>query len=99
MDFLGIGPLEMVILLVVALFVFGPEKAVRAARTLGRLSRQLTKSTLEITRSIEAEVDAVSKPTVSAENSGNTTSSTSASISITTAPAREEGRKITSGSS
>ena len=44
MDFLGIGPLELVFVLIIALIVLGPKDMVKAGRTIGRLLRNLITS-------------------------------------------------------
>jgi Sec-independent protein translocase protein TatA len=44
MEFLGIGPLELVLILVVALIVLGPKDMVKAGRTLGRTLRTIVTS-------------------------------------------------------
>jgi sec-independent protein translocase protein TatB len=41
MDFLGVGPLELVFILVIALIVLGPRDIAKFARTAGRLLNQL----------------------------------------------------------
>jgi len=44
MDILGIGPLELVFILLIALIVLGPNDMVKAGRTLGRFLRKLVTS-------------------------------------------------------
>lgn len=44
MDILGIGPLELVFIILIAIIIFGPKDLVKAGRTLGRLLRQILKS-------------------------------------------------------
>jgi sec-independent protein translocase protein TatB len=44
MDFLGIGPLELVFILIIALIILGPKDMVKAGRTIGRLLRNLITS-------------------------------------------------------
>ncbi len=44
MDILGIGPLEFVFVLLIALIVLGPNDMVKAGRTLGRFLRKLVTS-------------------------------------------------------
>ena len=39
MDFLGVGPLELVFIILIALIVLGPKDMVKAGRTLGRFMR------------------------------------------------------------
>jgi Sec-independent protein translocase protein TatA len=45
MDILGIGPLELIFILIIALIVLGPSDMVKAGRTIGRFLRQVVTST------------------------------------------------------
>lgn len=56
------GTGELLIVLVVALIVFGPEKMVGTARSLGRFSRSISRAGKEFTRKLENEVDLADKP-------------------------------------
>ena len=62
MDLFGMGIGELLILLVVALIVFGPEKMVDAARSLGRFSRRISQAGKEFTQQLENEIDLADKP-------------------------------------
>jgi Sec-independent protein translocase protein TatA len=44
MEFLGVGPLELFFILVIALIVLGPADMVKAGRTLGRVMRKIVTS-------------------------------------------------------
>jgi Sec-independent protein translocase protein TatA len=44
MDFLGIGPLELVFIILIAIIIFGPNDIVKAGKTAGKYLRQLVKS-------------------------------------------------------
>ena len=44
MDILGIGPLELIFILIIALIVLGPSDMVKAGKTVGRLLRQVVTS-------------------------------------------------------
>ena len=44
MDFLGIGPLELVLILIIALIVLGPNDMVKTGRTIGKFLRQIVTS-------------------------------------------------------
>jgi Sec-independent protein translocase protein TatA len=44
MDILGIGPLELIFILIIALIVLGPSDMVKAGRTVGRFLRQVITS-------------------------------------------------------
>jgi sec-independent protein translocase protein TatB len=44
MDILGIGPLELIFILIIALIVLGPTDMVKAGRTIGKFLRQIVTS-------------------------------------------------------
>jgi Sec-independent protein translocase protein TatA len=44
MDILGIGPLELIFILIIALIVLGPSDMVKAGRTIGRFLRNIVTS-------------------------------------------------------
>lgn len=41
MDFLGIGPMELLFIILIALIVLGPKDMLQASRTIGKLLRKL----------------------------------------------------------
>lgn len=61
MDFFGIGPLELLIILVVALLVFGPKKLPEIGSVLGKAIREFRKATTEISQNISREMEASKK--------------------------------------
>lgn len=44
MDILGVGPLELIFILLIALIVLGPNDMIKAGRTLGRILRRIVTS-------------------------------------------------------
>lgn len=46
MQFLGIGPLEFLLIIVIAIIVLGPKGMIKAARETGRMIRKLIRSPL-----------------------------------------------------
>jgi sec-independent protein translocase protein TatB len=44
MDILGIGPMELVFIVIIALIVLGPKDMARAGRTIGKFLRDIVKS-------------------------------------------------------
>ncbi|MEW6033508.1 MAG: twin-arginine translocase TatA/TatE family subunit [Chloroflexota bacterium] len=62
MDLFGMGPGEILIILVVALLVFGPERIVDVGRSLGRFSRRVSQAGRDFTRALEEEVDSSKAP-------------------------------------
>jgi len=57
-DFLNVGPWELVLVLIVAILVAGPKRMVEISRTLGRVSRQLRDLSREFTAALQAEIQA-----------------------------------------
>lgn len=44
MDFLGIGPLELVIVFIIILLILGPNEMVKTGKTLGEMFRKISRS-------------------------------------------------------
>lgn len=44
MDFLGIGPLEIIFILLIALIIFGPKDIIKASQSAGRFLRKMIMS-------------------------------------------------------
>jgi len=61
MDFFGIGLGEILLIIVVALIIFGPGKIPEIARTLGNITRSLRKTTSDFTTSLTKEMNAAEK--------------------------------------
>ena len=57
MNFLGMGSLEVFVILVIAFLFLGPGKMVEAARTLGKLVAQVRRMTAELPDMIDGEID------------------------------------------
>ena len=57
MNFFGIGGGEVVLVLVVALIIWGPKRLPEIARTLGKTMNMLKKSTNDLTSQITRELD------------------------------------------
>ena len=55
MDFLGMGTLEILVVLLIALAVFGPERMVDIARKLGRFVRGISRVGSELTKTLSEE--------------------------------------------
>jgi len=56
-DFLNVGPWELIVVLIIAILVVGPERMVEIARKLGQYSRQLRQLSNEFLATLQAEVD------------------------------------------
>jgi Sec-independent protein translocase protein TatA len=60
-DFLNVGPWELVLVLLIAILVAGPKRMVEIARTMGQFSRQLRDLSREFTSALQAEVQAAER--------------------------------------
>lgn len=61
MEFLGMGPLEIVIVLVVALIAFGPGRLPQLARNLGKGIQAFKRATTDLTAEVTKEFDDLDK--------------------------------------
>jgi sec-independent protein translocase protein TatA len=57
MDFLGIGFGEIILILIVALIIWGPKRLPEIAHTLGRTVRALRKAANDFTSQVTREID------------------------------------------
>jgi sec-independent protein translocase protein TatA len=61
MDFFGIGFGEILLIIIIALIIFGPGRIPEIARTIGRITRSLHKATTDLTTSLTQEMDTAEK--------------------------------------
>jgi Sec-independent protein translocase protein TatA len=59
MDFFGIGPWEIVLILILALIILGPGKLTETAKTLGKIVRSIRKTSAEFTAAVTREMNKV----------------------------------------
>ncbi|MDP6043193.1 MAG: Sec-independent protein translocase protein TatB [Dehalococcoidales bacterium] len=57
MDFFGIGISEILLILVIALMIWGPKRLPEIARTLGKMTRTLKKTSYNLTSQVTRELD------------------------------------------
>ena len=57
MDFFGIGMGEILLIILVALVIWGPKRIPEITRTLGRLSRTLKRVSHDFTAELTGEID------------------------------------------
>ena len=57
MDFFGIGFGEVLLILIVALIIWGPKRLPEIARTLGKTMRALRRATYDLTSAVTKEID------------------------------------------
>jgi len=61
MDFFGMGTGEILLILVLALIIWGPNKLPEIARTMGRTIRALRKATFDLTSEVTKEIEGKEK--------------------------------------
>ena len=57
MDFLGIGGWEVLLILVIAVIVWGPRRMAEIGRTLGKIVRTVKKATFDLTAQVTKELE------------------------------------------
>ncbi len=62
MDILGIGPMELILILIVALMVFGPDRLPTIGSKLGRAMRDMRRATRAISEEISSTRAAIENP-------------------------------------
>jgi len=71
MGFLGIGTWEVLLILVVALVIWGPGRLPEIARTMGKTVRALKKASFDLTSIVTKEIEKeTNPPPQSEENPG-----------------------------
>ena len=61
MDFFGMGMWEVLLVLVVALIIWGPGRIAEIGKTLGKMARALKKATFDLTAQVTKEVEGEDK--------------------------------------
>ena len=79
MDFLGIGSLEVLAILLVAFLVLGPTRMAEVARSLGNFIRDVRRTTGEIPAMLALEEEEAAKRSSEAERAGTTPKDAAAS--------------------
>jgi len=57
MDFFGIGPMEILLILIIGLLIFGPGKMPQIARDLGKALRSFKKATTDLSAEVSRELE------------------------------------------
>ena len=57
MEFLGMGSWEILLILILALIIWGPGRLPEIARTLGKTVRTLRKATFDLTTAVTKEIE------------------------------------------
>ena len=61
-NFMGIGPIELLVIIILAFLFFGPEKLPGMAVKAGKLYRSFRKATSELSRTLSEELSVEDKP-------------------------------------
>jgi sec-independent protein translocase protein TatA len=80
LDFLGMGSGEIVLILLIALILFGPSKLAEIGKTLGKTVHDFRKAASEITTQVTKEVEDAKKETQAAAASLKTEANTTANL-------------------
>jgi len=78
MGFFGIGTWEILLILVIALIIWGPNKLPEIARKLGQISRTVRKASHEFTAAVSREIESQEseKPAPTRDNPAENTRKT-----------------------
>jgi len=60
MDFFGVGPLEILFILLIAFVIFGPKRLFDISRNAGKAMHDLSRAASSFTAKIEKEMDVTS---------------------------------------
>lgn len=71
MDFWGIGGWEVLLILIIALIIWGPGRLAEIGRTLGKTVRALRKATSDLTRQVSKEIEEEKKEPPPGERGGD----------------------------
>ncbi len=74
MDFFGMGIGEILLILLIALIVWGPGKIAKIGRTLGKLVRTLRKATFDLTAQVTKEIEEQEKERPPQQHKGSKSS-------------------------
>ena len=81
MGFFGIGTWEILLILVLALIIWGPGRLPEIARTLGRTVRALKKASFDLTTAVTKEIEGDNHPSKIRDNSSDKTEEPSSGVS------------------
>ena len=57
MDFMAVGTSEVLMILLVALLVVGPNRVIEIGRTLGKIMRTVRKASFDLTSTVSKELE------------------------------------------
>jgi sec-independent protein translocase protein TatA len=59
MDIFGLGPMEILLILIIGLLIFGPDKLPKIGRDLGKAFRTFRKASSDLSNEVTKELEAV----------------------------------------
>jgi TatA/E family protein of Tat protein translocase len=62
MDFFGIGPVEVLLVLVIAFIIFGPKRLLEMSRKAGKVMGDLTRSVSDLNEKVNEELKEIKPP-------------------------------------
>ncbi|HEX9014893.1 MAG TPA: twin-arginine translocase TatA/TatE family subunit [Chloroflexota bacterium] len=86
MNFLGMGPGELMVILVLALIVFGPQKMPEIGRGLGKAIAEFRKATTQITEELNRELQIEAPPAESTSTTAPAASVPASHVEVPAAP-------------
>jgi TatA/E family protein of Tat protein translocase len=57
MDFFGIGPFEIILILLIGFLIFGPKKLYEISRNTGKIMRDLNRNTRDLSTRLQDELE------------------------------------------
>ncbi len=63
MDFFGIGPFEVLLILLIAFIILGPKRLIEMSKKAGKVTSDLTRSVSELNEQVNKEMKDTTSPT------------------------------------
>jgi len=60
-NFLNVGPLELTVIVIIAIMLVGPKRMIEIARSIGRMTQQLRRYSANFSTALQAEVTATER--------------------------------------
>lgn len=89
MDFLGVGPWEILLVFIVSLIILGPGKIPEIAKTLGRIIRATKRVTADFTTAVMREADRPNNEEIPSQTKDKKTVRTGQAPSVISKPSHQ----------
>ncbi len=80
MEFMGIGPMELLLILLIALIVFGPKRLPEISMQMGKFMRFIRQASLDITKELNQELQSTKQDVADATEEIRETAKTTFSL-------------------